>query len=44
MRKEFEDILEDRHVVSSLNELDGLIEEARRRKGKARNGEVVPPA
>lgn len=44
MRKEFDAILEDRHVVSSLNELDGLIEEARRRKGKAREGEVAAPA
>lgn len=40
MRKEFESILEDRHVVGSLNELDGLIEEARRRK---RTGGSNPP-
>ena len=39
MRREFETILENRHVVASLNELDGLIEEARRRKGKRREGE-----
>jgi kinetochore protein NNF1 len=42
MRVNFEGILEDRHVVSSLNELDGLIEDARRRKGKARDGESAP--
>jgi kinetochore protein NNF1 len=40
MRREFDSILEDRHVVPSLNELDGLIEEARRRKGKAKEGEA----
>jgi kinetochore protein NNF1 len=42
MRKEFEAILEDRHVVSSLNELDGLIEEAKKRKGKSKEGESAP--
>jgi kinetochore protein NNF1 len=40
MRREFDSILDDRHVVPSLNELDGLIEEARRRKGKAKEGEA----
>jgi kinetochore protein NNF1 len=40
MRREFDSLLEDRHVVPSLNELDGLIEEARRRKGKAKEGEA----
>ena len=40
MRREFETILENRHVVASLNELDGLIEEARRRKGRGREGET----
>ena len=34
MRREFDGILEDRHVVGSLNELDGLIEDARRRKDR----------
>lgn len=34
MRKEFEAILEERRVVGCLNELDGLVEEARRRKAK----------
>lgn len=32
MRKEFDSILEERNVVPSLNELDRLIEEAKRRK------------
>ena len=40
MRREFDAIVEDRHVVGSLNELDGLIGEARRRKGKTREGEA----
>lgn len=34
MRREFDGILEERGVVASLNELDGLVEEARRRKEK----------
>ena len=42
MRKEFDAILDDRHAVSSLNELDGLIEDARRRKGKAEESDVAP--
>ncbi|KAK3702903.1 hypothetical protein LTR37_014752 [Vermiconidia calcicola] len=42
MRKEFDAILDDRHVVSSLNELDGLIEEARKRKGKSKESDVAP--
>lgn len=33
--KEFGNILEERSVVSSLNELDQLVEEARKRKEKA---------
>lgn len=41
MRREFESVLEDRHVVGSLNELDELIDEAKRRKVKG-GGEVVP--
>lgn len=47
MRREFENILEDRNVVPSLNELDRLIENAKRRKARAAEkgdgGEVVPP-
>lgn len=43
MRREFENILEDRHVVGSLNELDGLIEDARRRKARSiEEGGAVP--
>ncbi len=42
MRKEFDAILEDRHVVGSLNELDGLIDDAKRRKGKSAEGEDAP--
>ncbi len=40
-RTHFETILEEKHVVGSLNELDGLVEDARRRK-KA-GGEVPVP-
>lgn len=40
MRREFDTIMDERHVVPSLNELDGLIEEARRRKGKAKEGQA----
>lgn len=46
MRKTFESILEDRGVVRWLNELDRLVEEARKQQVKAQgeNGEaVVPP-
>lgn len=39
MRREFEGILEERLVVGSLNELDALVEEARRRKER---GEGLP--
>ncbi len=42
MRTHFDEILEDRHVISSLNELDGLIEDAKKRKGKAKEGESAP--
>lgn len=42
MRKEFDAILDDRHVVSSLNELDELIDEAKKRKGKSKEGEDAP--
>ena len=40
MRKEFDEICRDRHVVGSLNELDGLIDEARRRKTKGGDAPV----
>lgn len=47
MRKEFEAILAERNVVPSLNELDRLIEDAKRRKARAleeNNGQApVPP-
>ena len=39
MRREFDTILDERGVVASLNELDGLVEEARRRKSKSEAGE-----
>lgn len=42
MRKEFDAILDDRHVVNSLNELDGLIDDAKRRKGKSKDGDDAP--
>ena len=35
MRTNFEQILVERNVVPSLNELDGLIEDAKKRKAKA---------
>ncbi|KAF2224998.1 Nnf1-domain-containing protein [Elsinoe ampelina] len=34
-RKQFEDILRERNVVSSLNDLDRLVDEARKRRAKA---------
>lgn len=45
MRREFEAILRDRKVVPALNELDRLIEDAKRRKAAAADqGEApVPP-
>ena len=44
MRREFENILLDRNVVPSLNELDRLIEDAKRRKARGGEGEApVPP-
>lgn len=44
MRREFDGILEERGVVTSLNELDGLVDDARRRKQKAaeEGGESAP--
>lgn len=44
MRKEFDSILEERNVVLSLNELDRLIEDAKRRKPNtsAQEGRPVP--
>ena len=35
LRQNFEDICEDRGVVGSLNGLDGMVEEARRRRKMA---------
>ncbi|KAF2210941.1 hypothetical protein CERZMDRAFT_44535 [Cercospora zeae-maydis SCOH1-5] len=44
MRREFESILADRNVVPSLNELDRLIEDARKRKAQAlERGESTAP-
>lgn len=47
MRREFDGILEERGVVASLNELDGLVEEARKRKlraaGESQEGSVPTP-
>ncbi|KAK5126624.1 hypothetical protein LTR85_009558 [Meristemomyces frigidus] len=47
LRGNFEEILAERGVVGSLNELDGLVEEARRRKGRAQGegegGVPTPP-
>lgn len=44
MRKEFDSILDERNVVLSLNELDRLIEDAKRRKAStsADEGRPVP--
>lgn len=42
LRSNFDEILAERGVVGSLNELDGLVEDARRRRGKARAGEEMP--
>jgi kinetochore protein NNF1 len=44
MRKEFDSILEERSVVASLNELDRLIEDAKRRKAVANEGDRPVPA
>lgn len=38
LRRNFEELCEERHVVQRLNELDGLVEEARRRMRKAQEG------
>jgi len=45
MRKNFESILEDRGVVRWLNELDTLVEEARkqRKKAEAESGAAPVP-
>lgn len=47
MRMNFEQILAERNVVPSLNELDGLIEDAKKRKLKAEDeaggAPVQPP-
>lgn len=46
MRMNFEQILAERNVVPSLNELDGLIEDAKKRKAKAEEeagGQPVQP-
>lgn len=45
MHREFENILLDRNVVPSLNELDRLIEDAKRRKARTGEdgGEALPP-
>lgn len=45
MRMNFEQILAERNVVTSLNELDRLVEEAKKRKAKAQEeaqGQAVP--
>jgi kinetochore protein NNF1 len=47
MRSEFESILAERNVIPTLNELDRLIEDAKRRKAKAveeGNGQKPVPA
>ena len=41
MRREFEAIVEEREVVRGLNGLDGLVEDARRRKGRG-EGKQAP--
>ena len=43
MRKEFGVLMEERRVVGCLNELDGLVEEARRKKGRQTGGEAPVP-
>ncbi|KAI7286854.1 hypothetical protein KC345_g961 [Hortaea werneckii] len=47
LRSNFEDVLRDRNVVPSLNELDRLVEEAKRRKTRAQEEGVesspMPP-
>ncbi|EME87515.1 uncharacterized protein MYCFIDRAFT_128903 [Pseudocercospora fijiensis CIRAD86] len=43
MRKEFDSILSERNVISSLNELDRLIEDAKRRKSSTTTTEKGDP-
>ncbi|EXJ88397.1 hypothetical protein A1O1_05327 [Capronia coronata CBS 617.96] len=38
--RDFEKILEERHVIEGLNQWDSMIEEARRRKNRAVDGEM----
>jgi len=40
--RDFEKILEERHAVEGLNQWDNMIEEARRRKHRAVEGEEPP--
>ncbi|KAK4939935.1 hypothetical protein LTR10_019894 [Elasticomyces elasticus] len=40
--RDFEKILEERHVIEGLNQWDNKIEEARRRKNRTVEGEVAP--
>lgn len=44
MLQEFDAILSDRNVVTSLNELDALIEDARKRRGQGGAGEGKQPS
>jgi kinetochore protein NNF1 len=43
-RDEFENILVERRVVESLNRLEDVIAEAKRRKARAPEGEDAPVA
>lgn len=47
MQKEFDAILQDRNVIPALNDLDRLVEDARKRKAKveeeAQGGPVQAP-
>ena len=38
--RDFDQVLEDRHVVEGLNQWESMIEEARRRKDRAVEGEI----
>jgi kinetochore protein NNF1 len=42
LKSNFDLILESRDVVKGLNELDTLVEEARRRKEKGTEGAPIP--
>ncbi|KAF7186870.1 Kinetochore-associated protein NNF1 [Pseudocercospora fuligena] len=44
MRKEFDSILAERNVISSLNELDRLIEDAKKRKSNSTGTEPPVPS